>query len=411
MRLFGPNPASRASGSARDIEVEPASRVVVHWTGLDWISARDCARLCRMASNFPKLTLEQAVDLPNALQRNGGNPLSVIDLATAISKSPGSSYIRTLNAAASAYGLTGGSYKTTFTMKPLGQAIVSPVSPDERVARLVTAALTPPLFKQVYDYYKGKKVPDRQFLVNTVVREFKVPQGSADAFADIFLANLRFVGLIRSTPGGEWLANEPDPSTAGVPTVPDPGDVDTVAGEGRADEPSLFEPEVPTDSNTTPRPAADGAKRKRPNKLFVGHGRNKKPLEQLTKVLRDLGIPYLVAEDEPNAGRPISKKVRDTMEQCGAAILVFSADVEYFDTDGNSVWRPSENVSNELGAAAVMYDDRIIMFKEESISLASNYSGIGYITFEKDKLDAETNALLRELVALKILRLSVGDDE
>jgi hypothetical protein len=58
-----------------------------------------------------------------------------------------------------------------------------------------------------------------------------------------------------------------------------------------------------------------------------------------------------------------------------------------------------------------MYDDRIIMFKEELISLASNYSGIGYIPFEKDKLDAETNALLRELVGLKILRLSVSDDD
>jgi predicted nucleotide-binding protein len=119
----------------------------------------------------------------------------------------------------------------------------------------------------------------------------------------------------------------------------------------------------------------------------------------------------MVAEDEPNAGRSISKKVRDTMDQCGAAVLIFSAGVEYFDKEGASLWRPSENVTHELGAAAVMYDDRIILFKEQAIQLASNFSGIGYITFEKDNLEAKTNELLRELVGLKILRLSVSGDE
>lgn len=64
-----------------------------------------------------------------------------------------------------------------------------------------------------------------------------------------------------------------------------------------------------------------------------------------------------------------------------------------------------------MGAASVMYDNRIILFKEEAVQLASNFSGIGYITFEKDNLDAKVNELLRELVALKILKLSVGDDE
>jgi predicted nucleotide-binding protein len=293
-------------------------------------------------------------------------------------------------------------------MKALGQAITSPTSPDERAQSLVAAALHPPSFKQVYDYYKGKRVPDRQFLVNTVIREFKVPQASAESFAEIFLANMRFVGLVRSTPGGDWLSAAPDATVAG-------GVDDPASNLGEASPGIDEEPEIQAEweaSKQVPTPPVDhAAKKKRPNKLFIGHGKNKKPLEQLTKVLRDLGIPHLVAEDEPNAGRPISKKVRDTMEQCGAAILIFSADIEYFDKGGGSLWRPSENVSHELGAAAVMYDDRIILFKEDSVSLASNYSGIGYIEFERDKLDAETNSLLRELVGLKILRLSVSDDE
>jgi hypothetical protein len=89
--------------------------------------------------------------------------------------------------------------------------------------------------------------------------------------------------------------------------------------------------------------------------------------------------------------------------------LIFSADEELFDKDQNPVWKNSENVGHELGAAAVMYDDRIIIFKEESVSLASNYESIGYIEFEKDKLDAKLADLLTELVALKILRVQVGE--
>lgn len=360
-----------------------------------------------MSTSFPKMTLEQAVTVPEALQRNGGNPMSAIDMSTALGISPGSSKIRTITAASSAYGLTGGSYKTVFSMKPLGQAISSPTEEGERERSLVTALMQVSLFKDIYELYKGKKKPERQYLVNTLVREFKVDTKSAESAADIFLENLRFVGLIKTTPGGEWITNEP--TLMPSPAADDDDDDD--------DEPEEVEGDVvpPGDSTdetpVNPPPAVEQQKKKRPNKLFVGHGKNKKPLEQLTALLRDLNIPYLVAENEPNAGRPISAKVRQTMEQCGAAILIFTADVEYFDKDQNSVWRPSENVSHELGAASVMYDDRIIMFKEEAVTLASNYSGIGYIPFEKDKLDATMSALLRELLALGLLTFSVpGDD-
>lgn len=356
------------------------------------------------------MTLQQALDVPNALMKNGGNPLSAIDLATAVGKSPGSSTIRTLSAASSAYHLTGGGLTSTTTMDKLGQAITSPTSAEEKARSLVTAALTPPLFKSVYDYYKGKKVPEKEFLVNTIIREFDVKAGStAETFAEIFLTNMRFVGLTRTTPGGEWLHN--DPMAARVEPAPDAGTVENQE-EDLEEKPEVINQTraLPVEQPPIPPPATP-EKRKRPNKLFVGHGRNKKPLEQLTKILRDLGIPYLVAEDEANVGRPISKKVRDTMDQCGAAILIFSADIEHFDKDQDSIWHSGENVSHELGAAAVMYDDRVILFKEQTVDLASNFSGIGYIPFEKDRLDAEMSALLRELVALKFLKLSVGDED
>lgn len=359
-------------------------------------------------AEFPKVALEQAIRVPAALQRNGGQPLDPIDLGTAIDLSPGSSGLRTITAASSAYGLTGGSRATRFTMRELGQAITQPMSADERIQSLVTAALTPTAFRSVFDYYKGKRFPEAGFFQNTVIREFAVDPKHADRFYEIFRSNMRFVGLVRDTPGGEWLAA--DASTA-TPTTQQAPESDEEAGTHDLEPAAMAQHPTLGGSPPTSPPTEPAKPRKtRPNRIFIGHGSNRRPLEQLTKTLDTMGIPYLVVEDEANVGRPISKKVRDGMEQCGAAILILSADVELFDQAGNPVWRPSENVANELGAASVMYDDRIILFKEDTVNLASNYSGIGYITFPKDQLDAKVNELLRELVAFRILKLSLDEE-
>ena len=96
------------------------------------------------------------------------------------------------------------------------------------------------------------------------------------------------------------------------------------------------------------------------------------------------------------------------MQSCGAPILIFTADEKYFDADGNEVWLPGDNVVHELGAASVLYDNRIIIFKEVGVSLASNFDSIGYIRFEKDKLSDKGIDLFRELVSFKIVNISIG---
>jgi hypothetical protein len=102
------------------------------------------------------------------------------------------------------------------------------------------------------------------------------------------------------------------------------------------DEPDLDDAEddaaeagAPEDEDGVHEPARRQPRRSRPNAIFVGHGKNKKPRDQLTKILGQYGIPFKVAEDEPNRGRPIPIKVKETMEECGAAILIFSADKEH----------------------------------------------------------------------------------
>ena len=71
--------------------------------------------------------------------------------------------------------------------------------------------------------------------------------------------------------------------------------------------------------------------------LFVGHGKNHGPLEKIEKFLTKYGIPYKVAVDEPNAGRPLPTKVAEIMRECGAAILIFTKDEQFKDLEGNDI--------------------------------------------------------------------------
>lgn len=140
--------------------------------------------------------------------------------------------------------------------------------------------------------------------------------------------------------------------------------------------------------------------------IFIAHGKNKKPLEQLKKILDQFKIPYKVAVDEPNLGRPIGAKVQEIMRNCNCAILIFTADEEFQDAQGKTVWRPSENVVYELGATGFLYGSRIVIMKEDAVLFPTNFRDLGYITFAKDELEAKAMDVLKELIGFGIVKVS-----
>lgn len=94
------------------------------------------------------------------------------------------------------------------------------------------------------------------------------------------------------------------------------------------------------------------------------------------------------------------------MESCNCAILIFSADEEFKDKDGNELWRPSENVVFELGASGYLYDNRIVIMKEANVSFPTNFRDIGYISFESNQLEAKAMDILKELIGFGIVKVS-----
>jgi predicted nucleotide-binding protein len=353
------------------------------------------------AVEFPKHSLENALKIAEAIEdRNSGNPLPPTDVAIALDKSPGSSDFRILLSSSIKYGLTTGSYnQSRVSLTELGKNIAEPTNEEQKRHALYEAAFRPEVFRRIFEAYKGKKVPDAQFFYNALVRDFGIARAQAQKCASVFVENAGYLGLIKRANTGDWFGSAPDWASAVV--------VESEAGmEDNTEEQEESVEITPSATAVSLGPARPVNQAK--NAIFVGHGKNKTPLQQLEKFLTEYKIPHKVAIDEPNRGRPISQKVADLMKECGAAIVIFTADEEFKKPSGETIYRPSENAIFELGAAGALYGSRIVVFKESGVDFPTNFRDIGYIEFEKDKLDAKVNELFRELISFGLLTVSVG---
>lgn len=354
----------------------------------------------RKYRNFPKHTLEDALVLPQKIyDEMGGKPMKRLLLAGALGISPSGTNFRDLLSSSFKYGLTEGTEKApAIQLTPVGDDATQGKDQTKRLKALRSTALAPDVFQKFMNAYADKKLPSREMMSKILATEYGVPSALADECRDILVANGQFVDLIREISGSAHvlLDTEVTPAKTGqeIPVVE--------AGTSEEEEPSPPPAPTPTATSTVLPP------KEAPRAIFVGHGKKKAPLQQLQKILTSFQIPHKVVTEEANLGRPISQKVKDTMLECGSAILIFSRDEKFFDAEKNEVWRPSENVVHELGAASFAYGDRIVIFKEKGLHFPTNFQNIGYIEFEEEGLEARTTDLLKELIGFGLVKVTTG---
>jgi predicted nucleotide-binding protein len=337
--------------------------------------------------------------------------VSRLTLAELLDVSPQSSTFRELVASSRFYGFTtGGINSTEFALTELGKEVTSD-DQTASVAAMKKGVMNIEPFKVFFDVFSAKKIPAPTAFKEFLTKRAGVPDARSEDCMDHVLADARTAGLTRPMKGGaEYI------DLAGVPVPPSEDENEEVEESVGSDEPmgdlevmGDVEPEsAQTSGNGAVHHANGNGNGKRSSKIFVG-GRKGKSLDQLMKLLAEYQIPAKLAEDEPNRGRPISEKVADTMHECGAGIIVFTPDVQLQDKDGNPVWMASDNVVHELGAASMEYGKRIVIFREERVTLASNYSDIGHIVFKEGELSAKAIELFRELVDFGLIQFTVPE--
>jgi hypothetical protein len=172
---------------------------------------------------FPKNTLEDAIRIPKEIEeKNAGNPMPAPELAVAVGfRLPTDWRFQDLLRSADQYGLverTGGNVSLT----KLGQDVVAPSSPSQRSDALLSAFRSVKDFEAVEKFYGGKRIPEDEFFLNTLTREFNIPRDRVDTFAKIFVDNLKFLRAF--TPGSlsdaQTLPDEVLPGTTPPDKIP-----------------------------------------------------------------------------------------------------------------------------------------------------------------------------------------------
>ena len=357
--------------------------------------------------DYPVHTLEKALVIIKAIADKGaGKAMDRLLVAEAVGRRPGSSEYRRLLSSSLKFGLTTGTEKADYiTPTDLGLKIVKPRSEEEKVRGIVEACLTPPLFERIYNNFNRNKLPDSDFLKNTLERMFDVDASLSEEVAKLVFENAKFSGILQEISGAHYILIE-EPKIANM----DQESEDIVEDNGQQKGEDLSLPKSEELSGIVKEGASHEPRK--PRQLFVAHGKNREPLEDLKKILDEFKIPYKIAVDEPNKGRPISMKVAELMGECSAGVFIFTRDEQFFrkDEDGNTeeVWRPSENAVYELGAASILWEKKIIILKEEGVNFPSDFSDLGYITFKEGEIKHRALELLKELVGLELVKLEAA---
>ena len=344
---------------------------------------------------IPLHALEEALKVAAAIQdKNAGKPWKPIFVADALGIKPTSSNFRDITSSAYKYGLIDGTWNAEYlSLSPLGKSITKPGGPQQELRDKQKAVLNVEVFKNVYDHYRDAKFPSADsYFKNMLETEFGVPRELIDECVKLLLENGRYSDIIRDVQGAPYVVfAEIPPESKGQQSQEKP----TEGGKTPA--------EVMVKLEEAPKPTTSAV-----NQIFVIHGKDTAPVEQLKKLLSEFKIPFKVAIDEPHVGRPISQKVSDLMKTCTSAIVVFTSDEEYVDPKGNKLFRPSDNAVYELGAASVLYGDKIVILKEEDVTLPSDFSDLGHITFKKDEIDAKSMQLIKELIGFGLLKFTTA---
>jgi len=154
---------------------------------------------------YPVMTFEDALRIGQGImEKASGQPVKRVTLLDELGL-PDSQGTRDLITNSGKYGLTEGGHKAqelSLTAKGKECFDKAKSEPHRRVARADLAILGVDAFAKLYGKYKGNKLPSAKVLQDQL-EELDV--GDRPQCVDIFIQNAKFVGLLRTIEGAEFL--------------------------------------------------------------------------------------------------------------------------------------------------------------------------------------------------------------
>lgn len=164
------------------------------------------ARRLRKERKFPALTFEEALALPEAIQKfASGQKVRRLTLFEKLDQSPDSAESKRLITASGQYGLTKGSYTAEYLeLTPEGnEATSGEVAPAKELqARFGLAIKNHAPFEFLYEKLRVNKMPVKEVMAD-YLSEANVEADEKAECIDTFILNAKFLGLLRTIAGSE----------------------------------------------------------------------------------------------------------------------------------------------------------------------------------------------------------------
>jgi hypothetical protein len=340
-------------------------------------------------ADIPKRSLREALTVAQAITDNfAGAPTAPHLIAMALGISPTSSGWRDLTGSTVAYGLTKGAYGSDkIALEQLGKRATAPtVEGDDAKAR-AEAALKPRVYSQFFQKYDRNKLPSDPIARNVLQQEFNVPSDRANDVLAILKDNGAYVGFIQETKTGPFVSiDDPRPSPVTIPSSA----VAAFPAEDDLENPTVAKP----DKGETARPGL-GDSKQTTFRVFITHGKNMQIVEQVKDVLELYDIDYEIAVEEETTAIPVSQKVLGAMRRCQAGVMIVSEDEQPSVPNASKI---NNNVLIEIGAAFVLYDQKVVLLWDKALKVPSNLQGLYRCEFEGNQLSFSVGTKLAKAI-------------
>jgi hypothetical protein len=163
--------------------------------------------------------LKASLAVAKAVKEQGGNACTVEQLAAylAYKNTRGGGFVSRV-AAAKAFGLirtVQGRYETS----PRAEAILYPVTNDSKQQELRDSFLGIPLYRQVYDRYRGVQLPEESGMRNLLQTQYRIPAGGRAGLAyRVLMDSAETAGFFSANQGRR--THLIDPGSSARPAVP-----------------------------------------------------------------------------------------------------------------------------------------------------------------------------------------------
>ena len=166
------------------------------------------ARRGRRAKPFPLAKFEEVIVIAQTIVEDGINDrLRRLTLFDRLGRSPTSGLSRNLITSSRRYGLTSGSHSAEYlTLTEDGKAVVTQDSSliDVREKIFECAIGRFDVFNQLYESMKNGRIPAEDVLRDQFL-QWGLEERDCHVASEVFIANVRYIGLIREVSGTEHL--------------------------------------------------------------------------------------------------------------------------------------------------------------------------------------------------------------